>query len=67
MASPLDFSATPTSFRSHAPRLGIDGPDVLRAHGYAQTEIDALMAEGALLIPTFAAPAPVAAQAPAAS
>ncbi len=68
MASPLDFSATPTSFRRHAPRLGVDGPDVLREHGYTQAQIDALMAEKALLIPTFeeAAAAPTT-EAPAAS
>jgi formyl-CoA transferase len=65
MASPLDFSATPTSFRRHAPRTGVDGPDVLRQHGYSAAEIEALMADKALLIPTFEAPAP--AQATAAS
>ncbi|HJQ60776.1 MAG TPA: CoA transferase, partial [Vineibacter sp.] len=64
MASPLDFSATPTSFRRHAPRTGLDGPAVLTEHGYSQAEIDALMAEQALLIPTFEAPSLSSAGAP---
>ena len=33
-ASPLDFEKTKTEFRRHAPRIGEDGPEVLREAGY---------------------------------
>ncbi|MFV0297950.1 MAG: CaiB/BaiF CoA transferase family protein, partial [Hyphomicrobiaceae bacterium] len=51
MASPFDFSATPTSYRRHAPLLGGDGPEVLRQAGYSEAEVQALIDGGAMLVP----------------
>ena len=51
-ASPLDFEKTKTRFRRHAPRLGEDGADVLREAGLSDTQIAALAAEGALILPS---------------
>jgi formyl-CoA transferase len=39
IASPLGFSETPTDFRHHAGFLGADGPEVLAAIGYSESEI----------------------------
>jgi formyl-CoA transferase len=50
-ASPFDFSASPTDYRRHAPRLGADGREVLAEAGLAGDEIDALVASGALKLP----------------
>jgi formyl-CoA transferase len=50
-ASPLDFEKTKTRFRRHAPRLGEDGVEVLREAGLDGARIEALVAEGALLLP----------------
>jgi crotonobetainyl-CoA:carnitine CoA-transferase CaiB-like acyl-CoA transferase len=51
VASPLNFEKTRTSFRRHAPRVGQDGVEVLREAGWSDAQIDALKAEGALLLP----------------
>lgn len=48
MASPFDFTATPTAFRRHAPLLGQDGREVLAEAGLSEGELDALEACGAL-------------------
>jgi len=49
MASPFNFSETPTSFRRHAPTLGGDGAEVLTEAGFSESEIGALRSEGALV------------------
>ena len=49
MASPFNFSRTPTSFRRHAPTLGGDGREVLAEAGFGAAEIDGLVASGALV------------------
>ena len=46
LGSPLHFSATPASVRRPAPQLGEHTREVLAEHGYADAEIDALVAEG---------------------
>lgn len=48
MASPFEFSVTPTDFRRHAPPLGADGPAILAEAGLSLGEIEALAASGAL-------------------
>ena len=45
---PLHFSATPTVAPQAAPALGQHSRDVLREYGYADGEIDALLAAGAV-------------------
>lgn len=45
------WSASPTGERRHAPRLGADGPEVLRAAGYTDEEIAQLVALGATRLP----------------
>ncbi len=40
------FSRTPTSIRRAAPALGVDGPQILREHGYGEAAIEQLRAEG---------------------
>ena len=47
-ASPFEFSATPTSYRRHAPQLGADGREVLAEAGFSAEEIAALARTGAL-------------------
>lgn len=49
-ASPLDFSATPTSYRRHAPGLGADGREVLAEAGFSADEVGALERTGALVV-----------------
>ena len=49
--SPLDFKATPTSYRRHAPKLGENGAEILDELGYTRDKIEALVAAGALLLP----------------
>ena len=51
-ASPLDFEKTPVEYRRHAPRLGGDGVEVLREAGLSDAEIDALKADGTLIVPS---------------
>ena len=51
-ASPLDFEKTPVEFRRHAPRIGEDGPEVLREAGLSDAEIDSLKADKALIVPS---------------
>lgn len=51
MASPFDFSATPTDYRRHAPLLGQDGREVLAEAGLSERELDALEASGAMRVP----------------
>lgn len=46
---PVKFSATPGSQQRGAPLLGEHTREVLREHGYSDAEIDALVAEGAVL------------------
>jgi formyl-CoA transferase len=50
MASPFEFSATPTTYRRHAPQLGADGREVLAEAGLSGDEIAALEAAGALKV-----------------
>jgi crotonobetainyl-CoA:carnitine CoA-transferase CaiB-like acyl-CoA transferase len=45
---PLGFSATPTSLRRPAPRLGADTAEVLREHGYDDATIADLARTGAI-------------------
>jgi crotonobetainyl-CoA:carnitine CoA-transferase CaiB-like acyl-CoA transferase len=44
---PVNFSATPSEVRRHAPRLGEHSVEVLREAGLSQSEIDALIESGA--------------------
>jgi len=48
VASPFTLSATPTTFRTPAPRLGADTADVLAEIGYGPDEIAGLKAAGAI-------------------
>ena len=50
-ASPLNFEKTETTFRRHAPRVGEDGVEVLREAGLSDAQIEALKANGALVLP----------------
>ncbi|EPX86790.1 CaiB/BaiF CoA transferase family protein [Salipiger mucosus] len=45
---PIKFSETPLALRHPAPELGGNGRDVLRAAGYDEAEIEALIAQGVL-------------------
>ncbi len=51
MASPFEFSQTPTAFERHAPHLGADGREVLAEAGLTPHEIDALLETGGLRLP----------------
>jgi len=46
LGCPIHFSATPTAITRPAPLLGEHTREVLRAHGYADAEIDAYVAAG---------------------
>jgi crotonobetainyl-CoA:carnitine CoA-transferase CaiB-like acyl-CoA transferase len=48
---PVRFSKNATPLRRHAPRLGADGPELLSEVGLLQSEIDGMLAEGALVLP----------------
>lgn len=48
MGIPLQLSMTPGSIRRPPPLLGQHTDEILREHGYADGEIDALKAEGAI-------------------
>jgi crotonobetainyl-CoA:carnitine CoA-transferase CaiB-like acyl-CoA transferase len=48
LAVPVTFSATPAGARAPAPRLGGDSDAILREAGYAEAEIAALLAGGAV-------------------
>jgi crotonobetainyl-CoA:carnitine CoA-transferase CaiB-like acyl-CoA transferase len=48
---PVRFSANDTPLRQHAPRLGADGRELLAEVGLARSEIDGMLAEGALVLP----------------
>jgi len=50
--SPLDFEKTPVEFRRHAPRIGEDGPEVLREAGLSDADIDKLKADKTLIVPS---------------
>jgi crotonobetainyl-CoA:carnitine CoA-transferase CaiB-like acyl-CoA transferase len=43
------WSKTPPSIRQHPPRLGEHGGGVLREAGFTDSEIDALVTDGALI------------------
>jgi crotonobetainyl-CoA:carnitine CoA-transferase CaiB-like acyl-CoA transferase len=45
---PIKFSQTPLSVRHPTPDLGAQGRDILRAAGYKEDEIDALIAKGVM-------------------
>jgi crotonobetainyl-CoA:carnitine CoA-transferase CaiB-like acyl-CoA transferase len=45
------WSKTPPSIRRHPPCVGEHGPEILREAGFAEAEIAALVAEGALIDP----------------
>jgi crotonobetainyl-CoA:carnitine CoA-transferase CaiB-like acyl-CoA transferase len=47
---PVKFSDTPGEVRTGAPVYGQHTRDVLRAHGYSDVEIQALLAEGAIAV-----------------
>jgi len=49
LGAPVKFSATPSAVRFGAPVLGQDTREVLREHGYADAEIDALVAAGVVI------------------
>ena len=48
----LDFEKTKTEFRRHAPRIGEDGPEVLREAGLSDAEIEKLKADKTLIVPS---------------
>jgi crotonobetainyl-CoA:carnitine CoA-transferase CaiB-like acyl-CoA transferase len=50
--SPLDFEKTPVEFRRHAPRIGEDGPEVLREAGLSEADIAKLKADKTLIVPS---------------
>ena len=50
--SPLDFEKTPVEFRRHAPRIGEDGPEVLREAGLSEADIATLKADKTLIVPS---------------
>lgn len=50
MASPFEYSLTPTDFVRHAPHLGENGPEVLAQAGFSAGEIERLEAAGALKV-----------------
>ena len=47
---PVKFSDTPGEVRTGAPVYGQHTREVLRAHGYSDVEIQALLAEGAIAV-----------------
>jgi crotonobetainyl-CoA:carnitine CoA-transferase CaiB-like acyl-CoA transferase len=49
LGPPVKLSATPTYVGRHAPSLGEHTREVLREHGWADAEIDALLASGAAI------------------
>ncbi len=51
MRAPLGFSETPLPEPGRPSRLGEDGADILLAYGYSQNQVDALVAEGVLILP----------------
>ena len=46
---PVKFSKSPGSIRTQAPRLGEQGPEILREAGYDEATIDAMKASGAVI------------------
>jgi crotonobetainyl-CoA:carnitine CoA-transferase CaiB-like acyl-CoA transferase len=50
MTSPFEFSATPTTYRTHAPHLGADGRTILADAGFSAEEITALESSGAMRV-----------------
>jgi len=52
--SPVNYSKTPSTIRTHAPRFGEHGAEVLREIGYDESEIEKLSADGAVLKDTGA-------------
>ncbi|NKB58049.1 MAG: CoA transferase [Alphaproteobacteria bacterium] len=47
--APVNYAKTPNSIRTHAPRFGEHGPEVLREIGYDEGAIEELMSGGAVL------------------
>jgi crotonobetainyl-CoA:carnitine CoA-transferase CaiB-like acyl-CoA transferase len=45
------FSGCDTAFRFHPPRLGADGREVLTEIGLGADDVEALLREGALVLP----------------
>lgn len=50
VASPFEFTASPTTYRLHAPQLGADGPEVLEESGFSKAEIAALTDAGVMKV-----------------
>ncbi len=46
---PVNYSKTPSTIRTHAPRFGEHNAEVLREIGYDEGEIEKLSADGAVL------------------
>ena len=51
LGAPVKFSATPAGVTRGAPLLGEHTREVLREHGYSDTDIDALAAAGVIIAP----------------
>ena len=51
LGAPVKFSATPAGVTRGAPLFGEHTREVLREHGYADIEIDALTAAGVIIAP----------------
>ena len=51
LCQPPQLQKTKTTFRRHAPRVGEDGVEVLREAGLSDAQIEALKANGALVLP----------------
>jgi crotonobetainyl-CoA:carnitine CoA-transferase CaiB-like acyl-CoA transferase len=60
LGTPMKLSATPASLRRGAPVLGEHTREILLEHGYEATEVDALVASGAVLDGAAAGAAPPA-------
>jgi crotonobetainyl-CoA:carnitine CoA-transferase CaiB-like acyl-CoA transferase len=50
LGSPVKFSDTPTSIKRGAPLLGEHTREILNEHGYSNSEIEALAADGDVIL-----------------